>query len=86
MTPVAMPNPNAEPITSRTRGRSRRAASRAPVSEPIASTEPRIPYSPAPRSNTVRAIIALVSWKFRPNVETTPTTTMMTRMSLRPRT
>ena len=86
ITPVAIPNANAAPMTSRTRGRSRRAASSAPVSEPIARTEPRIPYSPAPLPNSVRAIMALVSWKLRPNVETTPTTTMITTMSLRPRT
>ena len=86
ITPVAMPNPNAAPMTRRTRGRSRRAASSAPVSDPMASTEPRIPYSPAPMPNSVRAIIALVSWKLSPNVDTTPTTTMITRMSLRPRT
>ncbi len=45
-----------------------------------------MPYSPAPFPKTVRAIMALVSWKLRPKVETTPTTIMMTRMSLRPRT
>ncbi len=86
MTPLATPKANAAPITSRTRGRSRRAASRAPASEPMARIDPSTPYSLAPRPNSVRAMSALVSWKLRPNVETTPTTTMMTTMSLRPRT
>ena len=86
MTPVATANPNADPMTSRTRGRSRRAASRAPVSDPIARMDPRIPYSPGPMPNSTFAIIADVSWKLSPNVDTTPTTTMMTMMSVRPRT
>ncbi|MNW58606.1 hypothetical protein D3C74_364830 [compost metagenome] len=86
MTPVATAKANADPITSRTRGRSRRAAMRAPVSEPIARIDPSIPYSPAPMPNSTRAIMADVSWKLSPNVDTTLSTTMMTMMSERPRT
>lgn len=54
----------------------RRAASSAPASEPTAITEPSIPYSPAPLSNTSRAISAVVIWKFSPNVPTTPISDM----------
>src|SRR5665647_9701 len=82
----ATPKARAEPTTSRTLGRSRPAASSAPANEPIARTEPRMPYSPGPLPNSVRAITALVSWKFRPNVLTTPTTTITTMMSERRRT
>ena len=80
------PNAIVAPMTSRSRGCSRRAASRAPASEPIAMIEPSRPYSPAPLWNTSRAMSAVVTWKLRPNVPTMPTMTIVTRMSLRCRT
>lgn len=80
------PNAMDAPITIWTRGFLRRAASSAPLSEPIAMIEPRSPYSPAPLSNTVRAISAVVSWKFRPNVPTMPTRARIRIRSGRPRT
>ena len=55
----------------------RRRASRSRGS----SREFRSPRGPRP--NSTRAIIALVSWKFRPNVDTTLTTTKMTMRSRR---
>src|SRR6266545_5996683 len=63
-----VPKASAAPTTSRCRVRTRRAASSAPASEPIARIEPRMPYSPAPLWNSAVAIIAEVSWKFRPKV------------------
>ena len=69
------PNARAAPITRRARIRTRRAASSAPASEPIASTEPRMPYSPAPLWNTWVAISADVSWKFSPKVPAKNTAT-----------
>jgi hypothetical protein len=80
------PNANEAPITSSTRGWLRRAASRAPPSDPIAMIEPSSPYSPAPLSNSVRAIRAVVSWKFRPNVPIMPINAMIRIRSGRPRT
>src|SRR5690625_737262 len=86
MSPEVMPKPKAAPTTKRTRGLDRRAAARAPARDPIAMTEPSSPYSPAPRSNTSRAITAEVSWKFIPSADTTNTVIIMTTMSLRWRT
>ncbi len=51
----------------RSRGAARRAASRAPASEPTARTEPSTPNSLAPLPNSSVAISALVIWKFIPN-------------------
>jgi hypothetical protein len=67
-------------ITSRCRIRPRRAARRAPDSEPIARVVPSRPYSPAPLWNTSVAIRAEVIWKFRPKV---PAKNTMVRISIR---
>lgn len=83
---LAMPKATVAPITNRTVGRSRRAASNAPPSDPTAITEPISPYPSAPVWNTSLAISAMVSWKFSPNVPTTPTITMVSTMSDRCRT
>jgi hypothetical protein len=83
---AATPKANVAPTTSRRLGRSRRAARRAPASEPIAMTEPSRPYSPAPLSKTRRAISAVVSWKLRPKVPTIPTIARMSTRSGRRRT
>ncbi|GMA86372.1 hypothetical protein GCM10025868_16220 [Angustibacter aerolatus] len=80
------PNSSVAPITSRSRGFSRRAASSAPPSEPIAMIEPSRPYSPEPLWNCAVAMIAVVIWKFRPNVPTMQTIAMISTMSGRPRT
>ena len=53
------------------RGLARRAASSAPARVPTAMTVPSSPNCPAPTPNTSVAIMALVSWKFSPKVETT---------------
>jgi len=54
------PNTNADPITTRRLGAARRAASSAPLSDPIAITLASSPYSPAPLWKTSRAISAVV--------------------------
>jgi len=51
MSPATIsPTPKVTPAsaTKRSRGRVRRAASSAPVRDPIARIEPSTPYSPAP--------------------------------------
>lgn len=53
-------NSRPPPTMKRIRGTGRRAANRAPASEPIASTDPRMPYSCAPLPNSSVAISALV--------------------------
>ena len=52
----------------RSRGRSRRAESSAPVSEPIARTDDSRPNSPAPSSNSTRAIVERKIEKLNPSV------------------
>ena len=64
----------------------RRADSSAAVSEPTAMIEPSRPNSPAPLSNTLVAISAMVIWKFIPNVPSTKTSSMTSWMSRRIRT
>ena len=60
------------------RARSRRAASSAPVSEPIARIDESRPYSPAPRPNST-AIVDEKIGKFMPNapMRNTMTNTIM---------
>ncbi len=53
-------------MMTRMRARSRRAASRAPVSEPIARIELSTPYSPAPRPNSTAMVDEKIG-KFMPN-------------------
>src|SRR5690625_209316 len=86
MSPKLTPNPNADRSTRRTRGRVRRAAARAPARDPMAMMDPSRPYSPAPRSNTSRAMTAEVSWKFIPRAETMKIVAMIVTMSDRWRT
>jgi hypothetical protein len=85
-TTLNTPKAAVAPRTRLVRGFSRRAASSAPPSEPIAITEPSSPYSPDPWWNTVLAISAVVSWKLSPNVPTSPTTVSSRIRSGRPRT
>ena len=55
-------------VMVRSRGRSRRAASSAPATEPIAMTEESRPNSPAPCWNWMRAIVEMKIGKFKPIV------------------
>ena len=52
----------------------------------MAMIEPSRPNSPAPLSNTLVAISAMVIWKFIPNVPSTKTSSMTSWMSRRTRT
>ena len=62
----------------------RRAAPVAPMIEPTAMNEERMPKDPASFPNTVVAMRALVIWKFMPSALTTKMRTRMMRMSVRP--
>jgi hypothetical protein len=77
----ATPNAAAETKTTRICGFSRRAESSAPVTDPIASTDESRPNSPAPWSNSTRAIVAVKIAKLRPNVPTMKTATMIATIS-----
>ena len=68
------------------RGRGRRAAMSAAVSEPTAMIEPRMPYASAPLPYTSVAMRALVIWKFIPKVPSMKTMNMTSWMSGRPAT
>ena len=84
LTPDVTPHRPAATTTVRVRGVvRRRAAMRAPVTDPTANTDPRIPYSPAFLSKTVRAMAALVSWKFSVRHATVPSTRKITVRSPR---
>ena len=83
---VKTPKAKVAATTSRGRGRSRRAANKAPVSEPTAMIDPSRPNSPAPLLNTDVAISAIVIWKLNAKVPTKPTMAIIRTMSGRPRT
>ena len=76
----------ADVTTSRWLDEVRRAAINAPVSDPMARIEPRMPYSPAPLSYTWVAINAVVIWKLKPNVPATNRIAITSMMSGRERT
>ena len=59
-------------MTTRMRARSRRAASSAPVSDPIARIELSRPYPSAPRPNSTAIVEAKIG-KFMPNAPTRKT-------------
>ena len=69
------------PTTRRADGRlRRRAASKAPASDPTATRVTRSPYAWAPRWNSCCAINTLIIWKFKPKVPTKNTTHMTSTM------
>ena len=65
-TKPATANSPAPKMTTRMRASARRAASRAPVSEPIASTELSIPNPSAPCPKSIAIVEAMIG-KFMPN-------------------
>ena len=80
------PNPALARVIVRSRGRSRRAESRAPVTDPIAMTDDSMPNSPAPSPNSMRAIAEMKIAKLNPIVPRIAIIVSTSRMSGRRRT
>ena len=76
-TPAATANSSVPPTTTRSRARSRRAASRAPASDPIARIELSNPKPSASRPNSSAMVEAKIG-KFMPNAPTRKTIAKMT--------
>lgn len=85
---VTWSSPNAAAESTRTRGRGRAyaPASSAPAADPIARTKLNRPYRLASPPNTDLAIAVSTMGKLRPNVPSTPTSTIVRTMSGRRRT